>query len=102
MIAHVSFGLGNWQHLPMDWDGLIASITQFQGQKLSNNILCLSLAVSMYKIWEARNKVIHHDKRIPPRQVASEVVNIIKSRLSQVPTFIKATNHSSFYCNWLL
>lgn len=88
--------------LPTDWAGLKNSIIQFQGRKLSKNIPSLSLAATFYKIWEARNMKIHKDKLIPPSQLAIEVVNIIKSRLSQSNTFVKTTNYCQFYCNRLL
>lgn len=97
-----AMGIGNWQNFPCDWTDLIDRIMLFQGRNLTKNIISLTLAVSFYKIWEARNKSLHQNSLIPPYCLARDVVNIIKSRLSQSRKFIKATSMDQFYCNWIL
>lgn len=42
--------VGNWNNIPFVWDDLISFLTSYQGTKLFRNILCLSIAVSFYKI----------------------------------------------------
>lgn len=102
IIIQTALNLGDWNHLPLNWTGLTEFICSFQGRKLSKQILCLTLAVSYYKLWEGRNKKLHNDSAIPPNRLANDVVNIIKSRLSTCHSFIKATNFCQYYCNWLM
>lgn len=101
-ILLVALEVGNWQHMPIDWSGLVDRLVQFRGRKLTQNIMSLTLAVSFYKIWEARNKKIHQNELAPPARLAKNVVHIIKCGLAQDPSFMKATNTDQFYCNWLL
>lgn len=102
IVLGAALSLGNWNHIPMDWDGLISFLISFQGTKLTRNIMYLTVAASFYKIWEARNSKVHNDNFTPPRSLAKDVTNIIKSRLSKCTTFLKATNFCPYYCNWLL
>lgn len=94
--------IGNWQDFPTDWTALIDRILNFQGRSLTKNIISLTLATSFYKVWEARNKKLHQRVLVPPTVLSREVVNIIKSKLSQSGSFIKATHADQYYCNWIL
>lgn len=93
--------LGQWHNIPTDWDNLLDYITSFQGTRLTRNIICLSTAVTFYKVWEARNKKLHQNVSIPAHALAKDITNIIKSRLSTCNSFIKATHFCNYYCNWL-
>lgn len=88
--------------MPTLWEDLIGFISLYQGTKLTKNIMGLSIAVSFYKVWEARNSMLHKNVLIPPTRLAKDVINIIKSRLSTCKSFIKATSFCQYYCNWLL
>lgn len=101
-VFRAAMNLGNWQNFPLEWADLIDSILDFQGRGLTKNIISLTLAMTFYKVWEARNKKFHQNVFTPPTVLGREVVNIIKSRLSQSRSFIKATHVDQYYCNWLL
>lgn len=100
-IIRLALTLGNWNNVPHSWDDLMAYLISFQGTILSRNILCLSVAISFYKVWEARNIKIHGTSLIPPANLAKDVTHHIKSRLSTCKSFLKATSYQ-YYCNWLL
>lgn len=43
------------------WNEISNVVIQFQGTKLTKEILNLTFAATLHKIWDARNKKIHQD-----------------------------------------
>lgn len=102
IIVRNVMSLGQWDNFPLTWDEIIGFLTSFQGTTLSRNIMCLSIALSLYKIWEARNCKLHQNSITPPIVLSKDIINIIKTRLSSCKSFTKVVASRHYYCNWLI
>lgn len=64
-VLYSALEVGGWTNLPMSWDSLVDFIIHFRGSTIRSDILKLVFSTTLYKIWAARNSIIHNMVKMP-------------------------------------
>lgn len=92
-IVSIVFAKAGCSTFPLHWNDAVLFLENYNGARVVKEFMKLLFTTTLYRIWFARNRLLHDDHLIPANVNAREIIALVKARLVSFSKFrLKAAN----------